>query len=121
MRPMRTLGVMIGVAMLALSSCGATLRINGTAPTQLNDGTCAARILSAASSLQMIHARVVTRSLEDSLAVMPGATWAFQWQTPAGSYPIMVWASLAAKPQEVSCDTTVTRDAPAKPDVPRVN
>jgi len=116
MRPMRALIASAALLGLVLSSCGATLLVRGTAPSQLNDATCAARVLSIASSLQWVHAQVVSRGLEDSIAVMPGAVFAFSWQLPAGSYPVRVWASIAARPELVGCDTTATIEAPARPD-----
>jgi hypothetical protein len=63
----------------------------------------------------MIHAQVVGRSLEDSVAVLPGAPFAFSFQLPAGTYAIRVWASISTRPDLAGCDTTATIEAPAKP------
>ena len=116
MRPMRTLIALVALAALILTSCGATLAVRGTAPTQLNDGTCTAPILSLAATLQMVHAQVLGRGLEDSVLVMPGAAFAFSWAVPAGDYPVRVWATIAARPDLVGGDTTATIEALARPD-----
>ncbi len=117
---MRTFASVLLLGLTVLSSCGATLPARGTAPTQLNDGACTSPVLSSAASSQRIHAQVLGTSLEDSLTVMPGAAFSFSWQVPAGSYQVRVWASIAARPELVGCDTTVTIEAPAKPAKPRM-
>jgi len=119
---LRRLAVSTALLATLLTSCAATLSLSGKAPTQLDDGaTCATSILSPATSLQIIHARVSGAAKEDSVAAMPGAPFAFSFQLPAGSYSVTLWASIALRPQLVGCDTTVTREAPAKPHRPRID
>jgi hypothetical protein len=107
---MKSLLAVVALAALLLTSCGATLTVRGTAPTQLNDGSCATPVLSPASSMMMVHARAGT-SREDSVAVLPGNLFTFTWQVPAGGYPIRCWVSLVAVPYLVGCDFCTTSPA----------
>ena len=116
---MRGIALAALAAMFLLSSCGAsTLTARGTAPLQLNDGTCTAPILLPGSSTLVIHVQVLGKALEDSVTVAPGQPFAFAWTVAAGSYQVRAWASLAAAPAYAGCDTTVTytvRAAPWRP------
>jgi hypothetical protein len=103
------------LALSALGSCSATLKIGGTSPSQLNDGTCTAPILTTASSLQVLHVSVAGTAINDSVSVLPNVPFSFSWQVPAGSYPVRCWVSISGRPDLVGCDTTATIQAPAKP------
>jgi hypothetical protein len=117
---MRRLVTLLALAAMAVASCSATLVVRGTAPAQLNDGTCAAPALSSATSPQMVHAQVLGRGLEDSLTVSPGLPFSFSWTLPAGTYSVRVWASIASRPALAGCDTTASIEAPAAPHKPRL-
>jgi len=98
-------------ALLALgligSSCAATLRLSGTAPTQDNiSQSCSAPILTARGSAPVaVHfawSGPVTG--EDSLLTVTGALITFTRNLPAGSYLVRCWASDSGG---VGCDTTL--------------
>lgn len=112
---MKRLAAALVLSIAALGSCSATLAVKGTSPSQLNDGTCTAPILTPATSLQVVHAQVVGQAREDSVSVMPNVPFTFSWQIPAGSYPVRVWVTISGRPDLVGCDTTATIQAPSKP------
>lgn len=109
----------ISLAALALfvlvSSCAATLRVSGTAPTQVNDGACSSPVLLPGSGSIVVHAQVVGRALEDSITTVVGAPFAFAWTVPAGVYQVRSWASPVGIPALAGCDTTITANAAAPP------
>lgn len=114
---MKRLALGLLVLLVLMTSCAATLRVSGTTPQQVNDGSCAAPVLlpASAGAAWMVHAQVLGRGLEDSVAVAPGDGFAFSWTLPAGSYQVRAWVSLARAPQYAGCDTTATFDALAAP------
>jgi len=116
---MRRLKLSAILATLLLTSCGATLRLSGTAPLEDNDGSCGARVLVPnASSSVWIHA--VWTGPEaggDSTFVAKGSQFSFTRQVPSGTYTIRLWASDAGG---VGCDTLVTRTYESAPDRPQV-
>jgi hypothetical protein len=107
------------LALLLLTSCGATLRLSGTAPTQDNDGSCAARVLlpNVSPSVWIHAAWTGPQAGGDSVFVAIGAPFSIVRQVPAGTYTVRLWASDVAG---ASCDTTVTRILKGPPDRPQV-
>jgi hypothetical protein len=108
-------------AMVLLTSCGATMRVRGTAPSMDNDGTCAVPLLypmpAVNPALKIHFAWTGPVSGEDSLAVTPGAPFTFQRSSAPGTYSVRVWATDAGG---VGCDTTITTVVKGKPDKPRM-
>jgi hypothetical protein len=105
----------LGCALLLIgvlgSSCGATLTVRYTAPSQLNGGTCAVRALSPSPAWpMMIHfAWSGPAAGEDSLTADPGQSGSWTRRNlPAGLYTVRGWPSNA---YGVGCDTTITRTA----------
>jgi hypothetical protein len=114
---MRRLVLLILLLALALSSCGASLRLQATAPAQLNGGTCALPQLSVSPAWpMMLHfAWNGPAAGEDSVACSPGQLITWSRGVPAGSYTIRGWASNA---YGSGCDTTINKvagDPPGKP------
>lgn len=97
-----------------VTSCAATLRVNGTAPAQDNDGTCSAPSLIPRSGDLVVHFLWTGPSAgHDSITVASGS--AFQYLRPGlpeGVYTVRVWASDPGGP---GCDTTVTRAISSPP------
>src|SRR5262245_36464168 len=93
---------------LMLASCGATMRVNGHAPANDNNGTCAAPVLlTNQSAFVVMHFQWQGPDAgEDSISVATGAAFSFSRSVRAGSYTIRAWASDAGG---VGCDTTITR------------
>jgi hypothetical protein len=120
---MKRLAMWASLALLFVSSCGSTMVVRGTAPSAFNDAaTCGVTPIQIpmgpGTPVVRIHAQTTGR--EDSVAVAPGAPFAFTWSLPAGTYAVRVWASIPGFPDE-GCDTTVVRTLIAKPDRPRVS
>ena len=105
---------------LVLVSCGATLKLSATAPTQYNDGTCTLPLLipTAASNPVRVHfAWIGPSSGEDSVSTTAGSPVSIQKQVPAGTYTVRAWATDAGG---IGCDTTITVVLKAPPDKPRL-
>lgn len=88
--------LLVALFLLALSSCSATLRVQATAPTADNDGTCAVPVLIAAGvgAPRMMHFQYAGAAAgEDSIATTAGTTVVFARSVPAGSYVVRAWAS----------------------------
>lgn len=113
---MRRLLVLAVLAGLAVSSCGATLRLHATAPGWLNDGgTCATPILIPAptgSSCVVHFAWTGPAAGQDSVATVAGAAVSLNVTAPAGTYSVRAWAS---SPWGVGCDTSATFTVGAAP------
>jgi hypothetical protein len=107
------------LALLMLTSCGATLRLSGTAPTQDNNGSCSARVLlpNVSPSVWIHAAWTGPSSGDDSVFVAIGTPFVIAKQVPAGTYMVRLWASDVAG---AGCDTTVTRVLKGPPDRPQV-
>lgn len=106
------------ILLAALTSCGATLRVKATAPTNDNDGSCAAPVLYAAPAAapRVLHfAWTGPVSGEDSVTTTAGTLVTYTRGVPPGTYTVRAWASDAGGP---GCDTTtvvVVKAPPAKP------
>lgn len=98
------------LALLAVTSCAATLRVSGTAPVTLNDGSCVRPVESPATSPMWVIA--TAGGLTDSLWRNPGEPFAFAFSLPAGSYTFTAFARNVAG---VSCSTSVQAEAVARP------
>ena len=111
---MRIAFIVFGLA-LAVGADAATLRVSGRIPLFLNDSTCVVPRLSNAVSPMRIHAQVAgPKAFRDSTVMLvPGATWAFIWSGPSGTYSIRLWPANAAGPS--LCDTTITRTFESPP------
>jgi hypothetical protein len=113
----RRLWIIVALAALMLTSCGASLRLQATAPAQLNGGTCALPQLSSSPAWpMMLHfAWSGPAAGEDSVPCNPGQLVTWSHGVPAGTYTIRGWASNA---YGAGCDTTITKaagDPPGKP------
>jgi hypothetical protein len=120
----RAIAVLVVVALLAGCRGGSeagTLRVTGSAPTQLNDGPCGAPVLLPASGQLVVHVQVIGRALEDSITTVPGGPFSFTWAIPAGTYTVRAWASIFGLPALPGCDTTVTKTVQAPPHTVRLN
>jgi hypothetical protein len=112
---MRRVAAMLLLLALAVAGCGAALRVAGTTPTMLNDGTCARPIGGYATSPMWVMALTPMRL--DSLWRNPGDPFAFAWTVPAGTYVVTVWAKNAAGP---SCSTSIALTATSRPAAPTI-
>lgn len=104
------------LALVAFSSCAATLTVRATAPIYDNAGTCTLPLIGPRSGATVMHfawAGPVTG--EDSVATSSGTLVTFTKQVPAGLYTIRAWASDSGG---AGCDTTISRrfgGPPARP------
>jgi hypothetical protein len=107
------------LALLLLTSCGATLRLSGTAPTQDNDGSCPVPVLvpNVSASVWVHVAWVGASSGEDSMSVARSAPFIFTRSVQPGSYTIRAWASDAGG---ASCDTLIYLVLKSPPHRPQV-
>lgn len=106
---MRRLALLVLLALVALSSCAATLRVTASAPTFDNDGTCGSPVLlpATAGAPRVLHFQWSgPASGEDSVATIVGAPVTFSRNVPAGTYTVRGWASSSGG---AGCDTTVSR------------
>jgi len=107
--------LLVALALLAFSSCAATLRVTATAPAQDNDGTCTAPVLSAspAGAARVVHLAWTGPSTgEDSVTTTAGSPVTYSASVRPGTYSVRVWASGAGG---IGCDTTVTALVTAPP------
>lgn len=112
---MKRLTVFGLLMLIALSSCSATLRVKATAPTNDNDGTCAAPVLygTPVGTPRVVHfAWTGPAAGEDSITTTAGALVTYSRTVPPGMYTVRVWASDAGG---VGCDTTTTTVVKAPP------
>ncbi len=115
---MRKAILLAGLLLVALTSCSATLRVKATAPTNDNDGSCAAPVLYAvpAGTARVMHfAWTGPASGEDSVATTAGTLVTYSRGVPPGTYTVRTWASDAGG---AGCDTTATvvvKAPPARP------
>lgn len=85
-------------AAIAVSSCGASLRMSATAPSQLNDGTCSVPALLSATpgSSCYVHFRYEGPTTgEDSVLTTVGTLVSVSRTVTPGSYRVIGWASNA--------------------------
>lgn len=107
--------VLIALALAAFTSCGATLRLSATAPTQDNDGTCTVPALSnsPAGAQRALHfSWSGPVSGEDSVATTAGSPVTYTRTVPPGVYTVRGWAS---GPGGVGCDTVIVVTVTAPP------
>ena len=105
------------LALLAVlvTSCAATLRVRGTAPDSLAEGTCARYTSYPATAPMWVFASVA--SFTDSVWANPGDPFTFSWQLPPGSYYVTAWARNAGG---ASCSSSVVVTATSRPAPVRV-
>ena len=114
---MRRAGLAIlALALLAFSSCSATLRLSGTAPALDNDGTCTTPALSSSPAGL---ARTVHFSWsgpvagEDSIRTTVGSPFGYTVTVPPGIYTVRGWATSPGTLP--GCDTTLVKSVTAPP------
>jgi len=108
-RIVAVLGTVLAAVLVITNARADILNVSGTSPEFNNDslGTCTAPILRTATSSQMVHARVVRLAREDSVFVaFPASPFNVLFVgMPPDTYTVRVWASTAARPTQVGCDT----------------
>lgn len=113
--------IFVSIVLLTISACAATLTMQGTAPTQLNDAiSCSATpVLSdaPAGSAVTVHFRWVGPSSgEDSLATTIGTPVTMTRSVKPGSYLVYAWASnILGGAYNAGCDTSVVKVVGGKP------
>lgn len=110
---MNRIGIVLLLALVMLSSCAATMRLQATAPTMDDDAVnhCVdAPILvptPAGSILTVWFSWTGPETGQASVPnLMPGALAQIQRQTKAGTYNVTSWA--VDQNGNTSCDTTAT-------------
>lgn len=101
----------LALIVFASQAQAAQLAVKFTSPAEGDTtGLCFNPVLRPLASGQYVHVRIVRLAREDSLLVpFPGtiATVTFVG-VPADTYAVRAWASIAAAPQFVGCDTVAT-------------
>jgi hypothetical protein len=109
---MNRLSLSLALIVLAGTSCAATLRVSGTTPVSLSEGSCQYAVESPATSPMWVIARVEGTAFADSLWLAPGTPFTFAWQVPAGIYTVTAYARNQGG---LSCPASIVDTAAARP------